>query len=117
MIEKVSDGNWLLRIMNTNGVVIYQTNINNPGMNSGVRLQAVGEVNSPQQLNDLGVSGILTLRWQMSNLIWSNWDGWTLGINDNPPYVIQGVLPDESNNVQIFGNNGNPVPPDAPCPE
>jgi hypothetical protein len=74
MIEKISDGNWFLRIMETNGTVIYSTDIENPGMDYGSRIQAVGEVNSPLMLNDMGISGLLSLKWRMANGNWSYWD-------------------------------------------
>ncbi len=115
MIEKISDGNWRLRIMETNGIVIVQEDISNVGMDSGSIIQAVGEVDSVGKLNDMGVSGLVSLKWK-SQSTWFYWGGWNLGVQDYPPYRIVGVTADPNNNVQISGNNGNPVPPDAPCP-
>lgn len=114
-IEKISDGNWRLQIMTTNGVVIYSVDISNPGMNSGVSLQAVGEVDSITKQNDMGVSGILSMKWKEVNPFWYNWDGWSFGVKDYPPYTIVGLQPNPNNNVQVSGNNGNPTPPNAPC--
>jgi hypothetical protein len=64
MIDKVSDGNWRLQILRTDGTVIFSQSISNPGMNYGDLLQAVGEVDSPSKINDLGVSGIISLKWR-----------------------------------------------------
>jgi hypothetical protein len=117
MIDKVTDGNWRLQILKTDGTVIYSQNISNPGMNSGTLLQAVGEVDSPTEINDMGVSGILSLKWRESTPgIWHMWNGWVPGVIDYPPYQIVGLPSDPGNNVQVYGNNGNPIPPNAPCP-
>jgi len=116
LIEKITDGQWSLQIITTSGYVIFNTNINNPGLNFGTKIQATGEVNSVSKLNDMGVAGLLYLKWKMANSNWSYWNGYTNGVVNFPPYQIVGVPPDPSNNVQISGNNGNPIPPDAPCP-
>jgi hypothetical protein len=84
-------------------------------MNSGDQIQAVGEVMSQTMINDLGISGILSLKWKDAS-IWHTWDGWFHGTIDYPPYQIIGISPDINNNVQVSGNNGNPIPPSAPCP-
>lgn len=116
LIYKISNGNWGLNIMRTDGTVIKSVNIYNPGMNYGSSLQAVGEVDSVSKINDMGISGILSLKWRDSNSQWFYWNGWIYGVIDNPPYNIIGVGPNPYNNVQIYGNNGNPIPPGAPCP-
>ena len=116
MIEKISDGNWRIQIMTIDGFVIVSVYIPNPGMNSGIDIQAVGEVDSISKQNDMGVSGILSLKWRDINQIWHYWNGWNFGVRDYPPYSIVGVQPDPNNNVQVSGNNGNPIPPYAPCP-
>lgn len=115
-IHKISNGNWTLTIMRTDGTVIQSVNIYNPGMDYGSSLQAVGEVDSVSKINDMGVSGILSLKWRDISLNWFNWDGWNYGVIDNPPYHIVGIQSNPYNNVQIYGNNGNPIPPGAPCP-
>jgi hypothetical protein len=102
--------------MRTDGTVIKSVTIYNPGMNYGSSLQAVGEVDSVSKINDMGISGILSLKWRNLNSQWLYWDGWSSGVIDNPPYNIIGVGPNPYNNVQIYGNNGNPIPPGAPCP-
>jgi hypothetical protein len=116
IIYRISSGNWKLQIANTSGLVLVDINISNPGMNYGTQIQAVGEVDSPNKLNDMGVSGLLSLKWRNSSSIWYYWNGWTKGVEDNPPYHVVGVTGDPNNNVQVYGNNGNPVPPGAPCP-
>lgn len=113
-IEKISDGYWRLWIMDTNGYVIFQQYISNPGMNSGDVIQAVGEVGSINKINEMGVSTISGLLLKDS-IQWSSWNGWSTGVVDIP-YNIDGVLPDVDNNVVVYGNNSNPVPPDAACP-
>jgi len=115
-IYKNSNGYWGLTIMRTDGTVIKSVSIYNPSMDYGSSLQAVGEVASVSKINDMGVSGILSLKWRDVNLNWFNWDGWSYGVIDNPPYNIFGIPPNPYNNVQIYGNNGNPIPPGAPCP-
>ncbi len=84
-------------------------------MNSGSIIQASGEVQSIRKMNDMGVAGILSLKWKGQNN-WFYWGGWDLGVLDTLPYNIVGVSPDTNNNVQVFGNNGNPIPTDALCP-
>lgn len=115
-IEKHTDGLWTLYIMQTNGTVIYSTYIDNLGMNYGTSVQVSGEVNSPAKLNDLGISNVTSLKWKMVNGNWGYWNGWVPGIVNFPPYWVEGIAPDGSNNVCLSGNNGSPVPPNAPCP-
>jgi hypothetical protein len=115
-IEKFTDGLWTLNIMLTNGTVIYSTYIDNPGMNYGTRIQVSGEVHSPNALNDLGISDVITLKWKLVNGNWSLWNGWARGVDDDPPYRVIGIAPDTNNNVRVSGNNGNPILPGAPCP-
>ncbi len=64
----------------------------------------------------MGISGLLSLKWKYSISQWTYWNGWNSGVVDHPPYSIVGIPPDANNNVQISGNNGNPIPPGAPCP-
>jgi len=115
-IEKYTDGLWTLFIMQTNGTVIYSTYIDNPGMNYGTRIQVSGELNSPFKLNDLGISEVTSLKWKMVNGNWGYWNWWEEGVIENPPYQVVGIPPDINNNVRLSGNNGNPIPPGAPCP-
>ncbi|GEM_PF-5290952 len=115
-IVKVSDGQWRLRIFTTGGLLLKTVDISNPGLNSGTMLQAVGEVHSPNSQQDMGVSGITSLKWRKSDGTWRPWNGWTKGVEDNPPYHVVAVPSDPNNAVQVYGNNGNPVPPGAPCP-
>lgn len=102
--------------MTTNGVVIVSVDISNPGMNSGIGIQTVGEVHSISIQNNMGVKRILSLKWREVNPSWHYWNGWNFGVRDYPPNAIVGLQPDPNNNVQVSGNNGNPIPPNAPCP-
>ncbi len=115
-ITRNSPGSWKIRIMNTGGLVLWQTDVTNTGLNSGAEIQAVGEVDSANKKNDMGVSGLLSLKWRDSASIWYNWNGWALGVVNNPPYSVVGVTGDPNNNVQVRGNQGTSVPPGAPCP-
>jgi len=63
----------------------------------------------------MGVSGLKSLLWKDISSSWYSWNGWQNGIVDSP-YQIVGIPPDINNNVQVYGNNGNPIPPSAPCP-
>lgn len=115
IIERISPGNWKLWINRTDGVVLLTVEIPNAGFVYGDRIQALGEVDSATRSNDMGVSGILSLLWMDIASYWHGWDGWQYGVVDSPYHVV-GAPPDETNNVQVYGNNGNPTPPDAPCP-
>lgn len=114
-ITKVSDGNWKLQIMQTNGTVIVDSDIPNPGMNSGNAIQALGEVDSLAKINDMGVSGLLSLKWRNQSGVWSLWNGWDSDTQDSP-YGLMPITLDPDNNIQVFGNNGTPIPPQSPCP-
>jgi hypothetical protein len=115
-IEKVTDGLWSLTIMELNGIVIVSEFISNGGMNVGTKIQVSGEVSSPAKLNDLGISDVTSLKWKMANGNWSYWNSWDYGVYEPPPYYIENLPPFDFNNVRARGNNGNPVPPSAPCP-
>jgi hypothetical protein len=84
-------------------------------MSVGSIIQAVGEVDSPNKLNDMGIAGVLSLKYKRADGIWIAWNGWDQAVIDSP-YRVVGVPPDSNNNIQISGNNGNPIPTDAPCP-
>jgi len=115
ILQRTSPGYWKLWITRTDGVVIVNVDILNTGFNFGDQIQALGEVDSPTRLNDMGVSGLKSLLWKDISSSWYSWNGWQNGIVDSP-YQIVGIPPDINNNVQVYGNNGNPIPPSAPCP-
>lgn len=88
----------------------------NPGFTVGNEIQAFGETFYSQE-NDMGVSGLLYLNWRDTDEDWHGWHGWEhWPTGDLPPYYVVGVPPDYDDNVQVHGNQGNPVPPDAACP-
>lgn len=88
----------------------------NPGFTVGHRILAQGETFYSQE-NDMEVSGLLYLKWRDTNRKWHGWHGWEhWSTGDLPPYYVVGIPPDDDNNVQVYGNQGNPVPPDAACP-
>jgi len=113
-IAKVSDGYWNISYKDLNGSLIYETTLHNPGMDSATLVQAVGEVESLNAINDMGVSNMVDLKFRNTSNIWYSWNGWA-SLKDIP-YHIVGITSDPSNNLQVYGNNGNPVPPNAPCP-
>ncbi len=66
-------------------------------------------------VTNMGVSGLLSLKWMDINGQWHPWNGPSSQHVDQP-YNLFPVAPDTNNNIQVSGNNGNPVPPGAPCP-
>lgn len=115
LIENILPSNWVIRIARIDGAVLITVYISNAGFDHGDRIQALGEVDSATRLNDMGVSGLMSLLWMDSETLWHSWNGWQRGVVDSP-YAVVGVSPDVNNNVQVSGNNGNPIPPAAPCP-
>ncbi len=84
----------------------------NGGFDSGTYISANGEVDSPNRYNDMGVSDLTGLSWMTSGLLWNSWNGWNTSLNTGPPYVRYDY---DGNNIQVYGNNGNPLPPGTPC--
>jgi hypothetical protein len=114
-IYQALSGVWKLIILNSSGVLLIDQTIDNPNMTYGSRLQAAGEVDSVNRINDMGIADILSLQWKDNLGYWQDWNGWMPGVINNP-YLIQGTSPDINNNVKISGNNGNPNLPASPCP-
>jgi hypothetical protein len=79
-------------------------------------LQGTGEVHSLNRANDMGISDISSLLWMRQDNIWQPWGSWVVSRVDNPPYWITGNPNDPNAYMRVGGNQGNPVPPDAPCP-
>lgn len=115
IIERTSPGNWKLWINRTDGSVLVTVDIPNAGFDYGDRVQAGAEVDSPTRTNDMGVSSIRSLHWMDIGGSWHAWNGWGPGTIDSP-YHIDELPPDVDNDVIVYGNNGNPIPPEAPCP-
>lgn len=88
----------------------------NPSFTVGDEIQAFGET-FYSWANDMGVSGLLDLHWRDTGSDWHGWHGWEeKERGDTPPYTVIGVPPDDDDNIQVYGNQGNPVPPNAACP-
>ena len=103
-------------ILNMSGYVLVNLDVSNPGMDYGVTLQGTGEVHSLNRANDMGISDISSLLWMRQDNIWQPWGSWVVSRVDNPPYWITGNPNDPNAYMRVGGNQGNPVPPDAPCP-
>lgn len=116
MIYRVSPGNWKIKILNMSGYVLVEIDVSNPGMDYGLELQGTGEVHSVRKWNDMGVSNISSLLWRRFDGVWQSWGSWSEGIVDDPPYSINGIQYDPNAYIQVSGNQGNPIPTDAPCP-
>lgn len=116
MIYRVSPGNWKIKILNMSGYVLVDLDVSNPGMDYGVTLQGTGEVHSLNRANDMGISDISSLLWMRQDGIWQPWGSWLPSIVDSPPYWISGIMQDPNVYLRVGGNQGNPVPTNAPCP-
>jgi hypothetical protein len=115
MIFRVSPGNWKIWILNMSGNVIVDIDVPNPGMNYGSLIQGGGEVSSRNKLNDMGISDITSLLWKRLDDTWQSWYSWDYGTVDSP-YWARGIQQDPNAYIKIGGNQGNPIPTDAPCP-
>ncbi len=115
-IFRVLPNKWRLQIWE-NMTMLYEhpgdlTVSGNGGFNSGQSITANGEVDSPNRYNDMGVSDFRSLAWMNSGWGWTPWNGWDQPINPVVPYVRYDY---DNNNIQVYGNNGNALPPGSPC--
>lgn len=113
--RNAASGSWQLWIGDLSGLQLYSVGIPNPGFDSGTRLSAAGETHSPNHLNDMGIAGIRLLKWRDASGNWFSWNGMDF-VRKDRPYQIKESSPYDGNSAQVSGNNGNPVPPNAPCP-
>lgn len=113
-LYRTGAGVWRFQVARLDGVVIVNQVINNAGLDGG-QLAAGGKVLSPAHQNDMGVAGLLSLRYMNDQNQWVPWNGPFSTLEDRPYHVVE-INPYDGNNIQIYGNNGNPVPPGAPCP-
>lgn len=114
---------WRVNVWDEFGTLVWQSvHINIAGFDEANEMIAGGEVFSSRQQNDLGVSQFTNLRYkQTGSNNWVPWDRYR-EVNRHgdgfaePPYFLGGIAPDARNNIEIWGNNGNPIIPGSPCP-
>lgn len=110
------NGVWYVWHADLSGTPLMPTiTVSNPGFNFGNRISAAGETHSPNHLNDMGIAGLRALKYMDAQGFWYDWNG-NYQLFENRPYRAVPLPPDVLNGLQVSGNNGNPVPPGAPCP-
>ena len=72
-IISYQNGTWNLKIAELNGTVLIDDNIPQTYMTYGTELRAMGEVYSYNKINDMGVSGVLNLKYMDATNTWYDW--------------------------------------------
>lgn len=88
--------------------IFKRTDLSTLRWSSGEAVQCVGEV-AETNIQDMGVSGLLRLKWRDTDAGWHGWHDRDISYED-PPYHIVRVPFDPGNARQVYGNNGNPGP-------